>query len=107
MKHAFQKFVLIFVTVLLLSARSSAQQHEELISGDFTGMSFGQFIDKIESTTSYHFYFDTAQKNEFTINISVNKKPLRLVLQQLFNQTDYHFAIDDDKHVFITRKIQI
>lgn len=105
MKHTCQKLGLILLGFFFV-AKAFAQQ-EQLISGDFTGMGFGQFIHEIESKTSYHFYFDTAQTNNLTVNISVNQKPLRNVLQQLFNKTDFHFAIDEDGHVFITKKFQI
>jgi hypothetical protein len=105
MKHTCQKLGLIFFGFFFV-AKVFAQQ-EQLITGDFTGISFGEFIHQIESKTSYHFYFDTAQTNNLTVNITVNQKPLRTVLQQLFNKTDFHFAIDEDGHVFITKKIQI
>src|SRR5579862_3867483 len=105
MKHTFQRLGLIFIALFFVF--KSFAQNEPLISGDFTGMSFGQFIHELESKTSYHFYFDTAQTNNLTVNISVNQKPLRTVLQQVFNKSDYHFAIDDDMHVFITKKVQI
>ncbi|HEY4875165.1 MAG TPA: TonB-dependent receptor [Puia sp.] len=105
MKHTCQKLGLILLGFFFV-AKAFAQQ-EQLISGDFTGMGFGQFIHEIESKTSYHFYFDTAQTNNLTVNITVNQKPLRTLLQQLFNKTDFHFAIDEDGHVFITKKIQI
>src|SRR5579862_5465789 len=105
MKYTCQRLGLIFLGFFFV-AKVFAQQ-EQLITGDFTGMSFGQFIHEIESKSSYHFYFDTAQTSNLTVNISVNQKPLRAVLQQLFNKSDFHFAIDDDMHVFITKKIQI
>ena len=104
--HARKKFILIFISVILFAAKTFAQR-EQLISGDFTGMSFGQFVHQIESATSYHFYFDTAQTNNLTVTLSVTQKPLQAVLQLLFNKTDFHFAIDDGMHVFITKKIQI
>jgi hypothetical protein len=105
MKHTCQKLGLILFGFFFV-AKAFAQQ-EQLISGDFTGMGFGQFIHEIESKTSYHFYFDTTQTNNLTVNITVNQKPLRTVLQQLFNKTDFRFAIDENGHVFITKKIQI
>jgi CarboxypepD_reg-like domain/TonB-dependent Receptor Plug Domain len=106
MKFACRILVSIFFSSMFFVGKSYAQG-EQLISGDFTGMSFGQFVHQIESTTSYHFYFDTAQTNSLGISFTVNKKPLRTVLQELFNKTDFHFAIDDEMHVFITKKIQI
>jgi hypothetical protein len=105
MKYACQRIGLIFIAFFFV-AKVFAQQ-EQLISGDFNGMSFGQFVHEVESKTSYHFYFDTAQTNNLTVNITVDQKPLRIVLQQFFDKTDLHFAIDEDGHVFITKKIQI
>ncbi len=106
MKHICQRFALIFIFSQIFVLKIFAQQ-EQLITGDFTGMSFGQFVHQIESSTPYHFYFDTSATANISVTLNVSQKPLRTVLQQLFNKTDFRFAIDDDKNIFITKKVEI
>src|SRR5580698_124221 len=106
MKHACQKFVFIFIVSLFFAFESFGQQ-EQLISGDFSGMSFERFVHQIESTTKYHFYFDTTETNNLTFNLIVNQKTLQIILQEVFLQTDFRYSIDSDMHVFITKKIGI
>src|SRR5580704_10554132 len=106
MKPICQRVVLIFIVSQLLQGKIFSQQ-EQLINGDFTGMSFGQFVQQVESASSYHFYFDTALTSKIMAGFSVSNKPLRAVLQQLFNKSDLHYAIDGDMNVFITKKAEI
>jgi hypothetical protein len=106
MKHTCQKFVLISIASFFFVLKSSGQQ-EQLISGDFSGMSFGKFVRQIESTTPYRFYFDSAQTNVLTVNLTVNQKKLQEILKELFLQSDFRYSIDDDMHVFITKKILV
>ena len=75
----------------------------DLISGDFNKVSFEQFAKKIESQTSFHFYFDASQFDSLDITISITQSHLPAVLDKVFNNSDFHYAIDRQNNVFITK----
>ncbi|HVM87432.1 MAG TPA: TonB-dependent receptor [Puia sp.] len=106
MKYACCKKSLFFF-ILIISVTKLTAQQDSLVSGNFENIKFTEFVQQIESSTNYHFFFDTAQTNSITVSISVNKKPLSGILRHLFDKTDFRFSIDKDMHVFVSRKIEI
>ncbi|MEP6950353.1 MAG: carboxypeptidase-like regulatory domain-containing protein [Ginsengibacter sp.] len=100
---------LMFYLILLFPAMVSFAQEskDDLISGSFNQASFEQFAKKIEEQTSFRFYFDVTQLDSINITISVAKAHLPAVLDQVFANTDLHFAIDKQNHVFITQGFTI
>lgn len=95
---------LFFSLVLLFSSLSSlAQEKDNLISGNFHTATFHEFVEKVESQTNFHFYYDASQFDSTTITISVSKAHLQAVLDKIFNNTQWHYLIDKDNHVFITQ----
>jgi hypothetical protein len=105
MKNATLKICILLL--LLQAAFQSNAQRAPLISLHLENAGFGDLVNAIESATPYHFYFDSAQTNEMLITLDVNNKPVTAVLTQLFGKSDWHFAIDDDMNILITRKQEI
>jgi CarboxypepD_reg-like domain/TonB-dependent Receptor Plug Domain len=106
MKHRIS--LSIYLILLFPAMISFAQEPKnDLISGSFSQASFEQFAKKIEEQTSFHFYFDATQLDSIYITISVTKAHLPGVLDQVFANTDLHFAIDKEDNVFITKGFTI
>ncbi len=95
------------LTLLLLLTVTASAQNEKLISGNFQGLSFGQFVHAIELQSDYHFYYNLSPADSFSINIQVTDKPLKSILEQIFRDTEFHFAIDRDNNVFIIKRYKI
>jgi hypothetical protein len=93
-------FSLVF---LLFSLNSSAQKNENLITGNFHNLTFHEFVEKVESQTDFHFFYDATQFDSVTITISVNNAHLAAVLDRVFNNTEWNYVIDKDNHVFVTK----
>ena len=106
MSMAPRKYFIVFILSLFFMSKISGQR-ELLLDGHYNGMSFDQFVRQVESTSGYHFYFDTAQTNLITVDLIVHQRPLHKVLEEIFRQTDLHFAIDSDLNVFITKKFSL
>jgi len=106
MKHGIR---LSFYLILLFPSMISFAQEpkNDLISGSFNRASFEQFAKKIEEQTPYQFYFDAPQLDSIYITISVADAHLPAVLDQLFRNTDLHFAIDKENNIFITKGFTI
>jgi hypothetical protein len=91
----------------LLPFFSAAQDREKKISGDFHGFSFPQLANRLEAVSGYAFYYDPAEMDSLAINITVDQATIPEVLDQLFQNTDFHYAIDSLGRVFVTRHFSI
>jgi hypothetical protein len=100
---------LSFYLILLFPPTMSFSQEpkNDLISGSFSQASFEQFAKKIEEQTLYQFYFDATQLDSIYITIAVTDAHLPAVLDQVFRNTDLHFAIDRENNIFITKGFTI
>jgi hypothetical protein len=66
------------------------------------------FVTELESQTGYHFYYDPAQFDSLRVSISVTNVPLSKVLELVFANSDYHFAIPENQnYVLLTKGIAI
>ena len=100
-----QKKVYLFLSFVLLFTclKVSAQQHNDLITGDFHEASFGDFIKKIEAQTNYHFYYDPSAFDSTTITISFTNAHFASVLDKVFANANCFYTVDKDNNVFITK----
>lgn len=82
-------------------------QNGILISGNFEKLNFEQFVTVIESRTPYHFYFNPAQLDSFYISTDVKNKTLGEILDTVFKETGFQYAIDLEGNVYVTQKYKI
>ncbi|MEO8414950.1 MAG: carboxypeptidase-like regulatory domain-containing protein [Ginsengibacter sp.] len=92
-------FILLFTAKNVLAQESA----DNLVTGYFQGVTFNEFVQKIEKQTAYHFYYDPAQLDSVLITISVSKAHLPSVLDKVFSNTDWHYTINKENQVFVTR----
>ncbi len=91
---------------LFLSVPVFAQQ-APLINGDFSNLRFPQFVQKVESSTPYFFYYNSMELDSFNVNTQANGITLQQLLTTVFQNTVYHFSVDSLNRVFITERIPI
>ena len=100
------RFYLVAVGLLIMLAGSCpgwAQQANPTISGDFRGLRFEQFAQRVEAQTPYRFYFDSATLDSVTVHVQAAGLPLPALLRQVFDHSSLHFAIEETtKRIFIT-----
>ncbi|WP_080057680.1 TonB-dependent receptor [Spirosoma aerolatum] len=75
---------------------------EKPISGDFSNLRFDAFVERIEMQTPYRFFYNPAEVDSFLVDIRVENKPVRTILQQVFNGSRYNYAIDAQQRVYVT-----
>ena len=92
-----------FILLLVASATFAQQPGDNLVSGSFHEATFSEFVQKIEAQTNYHFFYDASQFDSITITISVSNAHLTSVLDKVFNDTKWHYTIDNENHVFVTK----
>ena len=97
--------LLVIMAFLCLQPRLVHAQapRARLVSGNFDSTRFDTFIETIEQQTGVHFYYDTTQFDTLTITLSVKDKPLEEVLQMVFDHTDFFYAMDAERNIFLTR----
>ena len=88
----------IFILAFLIGLTStySIAQDDKPISGDFKNLTFEEFVNQIEKNTTYHFYFNPAWTDSLKINLSVLRKTIPEVLDEIFQNTGLRYAIDKD-----------
>ncbi|HEU5051708.1 MAG TPA: carboxypeptidase-like regulatory domain-containing protein [Hanamia sp.] len=98
-----RKKSLLFFIVLLLCSVSYAQQNDNLVTGNFQNANFNEFVKRVEAQTNFHFYYEPSQFDSISITISVKDAHLPSILDKIFNNTQWHYTIDKDNNVFITK----
>lgn len=108
---------ILWITIILLAAltarptsiRAQVQPQNPqsrqgpLIDADFNELSFPRFAERVESITHYHFFFDPAEVDTVIINLRARHATLDQLLDQVFKNTVFHYAIDARNNVYITR----
>ncbi|HLK27857.1 MAG TPA: TonB-dependent receptor [Puia sp.] len=106
MRVIYEKIFLI-VTISALSTLVTYAQNEKLITGNFSGLSFEQFVDSVESQSDYHFFFKPQDIEGFYIDITIKAGTLKTILDLAFKGSDFRYSIDQDNHVFVLKKFRI
>ena len=82
-------------------------QNNKQISGDFSGLSFEQFVHKVEAATAYRFYYQLSDVDTITLRIKVSQASLENVLDTIFQSSNLLYTIDSLDHVFVLRRAKI
>src|SRR5260370_37869768 len=85
---------LLLLIPLLFTIPTAYCQDKKNISGNFDGYSFPRLVEHLENTTHYTFYYDPSEVDSVLINIRATNITLRQLLDQVFQGTALHYAID-------------
>jgi hypothetical protein len=98
------KRILILVFFSTAAVSLSTAQRQTTVSGNFTNLTFDQFVKDIESKTPYHFYYRSAWTDSLKINTTAKQESLSTLLTRIFEGTDLRLAITAGSEVFITKE---
>ena len=99
-----RKRIILLVSFFLLFAMIIRGQSQKPIAGHFQKIYFKEFVRIIEASHAYHFYYDTTQLDSLRVYIEANNIPITAVLDQILDKTNFHYAIDSFKNIFIVLK---
>ena len=102
MRHHRPYFLLVFLCFFFVRPRAAAQD-TTLLSADFKGMNFEEFVHDIESRTDYHFFYEASELDSFSVNLQVKQVPFNELLRRLFLRSSFHFAIDSLHYVIVSK----
>lgn len=91
----------IYVFFIFLTQQTVAQT-DNLVRGEFTGISFDQFVAQVEMQTGYHFYYNPAWTDTLKVTLSSQGRTAEEILGELFANTALHYTINVDKTILIT-----
>ena len=95
--------ILFFISIIFCQKSFGQNDTSLLIHADFKNATINEFINKIESQTNVHFYYDSLITDSVRINLQANNLPLQKVLELAFANTDIYFASDNNNHFFLTK----
>lgn len=99
-----QLLILLNLIFLLAGLSTSAQTGSKRVSLELTDMPVDSLVAELEAQTGYHFYYDATQFDSLRVSISVSNVSLAKVLELVFENSEYHFAIPEKHtHVFLTK----
>ncbi len=105
MRHC--RLYLYLFPFFLFMASGAKGQDKKLISKNFEDYSFTRFVNEIEGEYNYHFYYDSSELDSIRITLRVNRVTLQELLSQVFQKTNFHYAIDSAGRVFITNGVAV
>lgn len=106
-----RKKTLLIISLLIFSGVlypvMGQKEDQVLISLDLKSASLDELVTAVESQTNFHFYFRASDFDKVSITVSAVRKPLSYILDEAFKNTEYHYAIDPQLNVFLTKDIVI
>ncbi|MCF2490144.1 TonB-dependent receptor [Dyadobacter sp. CY347] len=94
----------ILFSVGLFSKDAYAQSApEKTITMRLDSARFNDFVKQVESQTGYYFYYDASKFDSLTLDLNVKDLTIRDVLDQVFKGSEFEYAIDAQKRIYITQ----
>lgn len=94
----------ILISVVLFSGDAFAQTTpEKKITMRLDSARFNDFVKQVESQTGYYFYYDASKFDSLTLDLDVKDLAIRDVLDQVFKGSEFEYAIDAQKRIYITQ----
>ena len=88
--------------LLGLTTLCSFAQDDKVISSDFKNLKFEEFVNQVEKSTDYRFYYNKIWIDSLTVNLSVLRKTVPEILDAIFLNTELKHAIDKDHSIYIS-----
>lgn len=101
-----RNFLFFVFSAYLLFNTVNVNAQNNKVSLQLQNAIFKQFVTQVEKQTQFYFYYNTIDTDSLNINLNVNDATVQQVLQQVFKETDLHYAIVQNK-IFITRTVEL
>lgn len=97
----------IFLFILFAVSADAQDKKDNLISGSFENLSLVEFFQKLESQTTFFFYYNEAQLDSTRVDITAQNEPIQTVLEKVFRNTNLLFSIDNENKVYVTKGLKV
>ena len=93
---------LICLSITCLSFTQAFSQQDKLISVEFRNQPFNQLVIELEQKTEYRFFYNPAVVDSLVVAVSASNKSVSEILDEVFRNSAYRYAIDENRYVYIT-----
>jgi len=100
-------FLLWFTAFSTIVYNSAIGQVDLVVKTNYSGLTFGEFVIKIEEQSDYNIFYNPIWTDSLVINFNTDNKKVEEILSQLFSGTELNFAVDTHKNIFITYRRRI
>ena len=96
---------ILLVASLAVAHKTQAQQNpaEKGLNLTLSHARLDTLVSRIEAQLPVRFFYDATQFDSLDVDLKVTNMPLDQLLDQLFRNTAFHYAIDGDGNVFLTK----
>jgi hypothetical protein len=99
-----KKVYLAFLIVFNLSSFVHAQNGStSFIDVNFKQAGINEVVSDLKTKTGFRFFYDPAQFDSLRVTVKINQETLPHVLNKLFENSPYHYAITDQQEVILTK----
>ncbi|MFC5625588.1 carboxypeptidase-like regulatory domain-containing protein [Algoriphagus winogradskyi] len=103
------KKILLLILVVFFFTDLEAQTYNPKFTGMYIGVPFERFVERIESESTYKFFFKKGDIENLQVNLQANDSDIRMILNQALAETGLTYSVDMSNRIWITKgaKIQI
>jgi len=87
----------------LLTITGYSQQKEIFISNDYNGLSWGIFVEKVESNFDVRFFYHPDSIPDVTVVVKTSPTLLSDLLSETFLPFEMHISFDQHGNIFVTK----
>ena len=96
-------FALILFSASVFQDSFAQNTPEKKITMRLDSARFHDFVRQVESQTGYFFYYDAVRFDSLALDLNVENQTIREVLDQVFKGSEFEYAIDGQKRIYITQ----
>lgn len=100
MKSGYSFFIQILLSCLLVSAVQGQRNH--LFTANVQNQPFTHLVSELEQKSDYKFFFNSLAVDTLFVTVAAIDQSLAEILSTAFKNTDYRYAIDGNRYVYIT-----
>lgn len=83
------------------------QQEQPLLTVNLSQAPLKDLVQSVESQSKYRLYFRESDFENVLFTVAADRKPLSFILDEAFKNTSFHYAIDPELNVFLTKDVVI
>src|SRR5947208_1604046 len=103
-----RKYYLALLLIIGLSVLAQAQQGQRTpIDVDYNQAGISQVVNDLQSKTGFHFYYNPVQFDSLRVTLTLRQQNLNVILNKMFEKTNFHYVITDQQEVILTKDLQI
>ncbi|WP_184547731.1 TonB-dependent receptor [Mucilaginibacter sp. FT3.2] len=100
-------YFLSFCFLILLKMGHAQQITVRPVSVNFQQATIEQVVSDLETKTGYHFYYEPTLFDSLKVTLQLDNKPVETVLDAVFKNTAFRYAITAEHQVFFTKGREI